>query len=150
MGRGSRDKAETAKDLLYGRRSSVSQRKEPEPVIDEHGSRRWYDAIGRPHRQDGPAVERDDGYQEWRWCGRRHRSDGPAVIYSGGGEEWWHNHQLHREDGPAVERADGSKEWWLSGKRHRQDGPAIVEDGRQRFFIDDKELSEEEFRLRAS
>jgi len=47
--------------------------------------------------------------------GELHREDGPAVEYNDGTKEWWLNGQLHREDGPAIEYYDGIKEWWLNG-----------------------------------
>ena len=46
----------------------------------------------------------------------RHREDGPAVERADGYKEWYLNDQLHREDGPAVEYADGSKYWFLNDK----------------------------------
>jgi len=30
---------------------------------------------------------------------------------------WFKNGDFHREDGPAIERADGSKHWFLNGKQ---------------------------------
>lgn len=32
------------------------------------------------HREDGPAVLWDDGYEEWCVKSRYHRTDGPAII----------------------------------------------------------------------
>ncbi len=69
-------------------------------IIDIFGDKYWY-LNGVRHREDGPAVERSDGYKAW-----------------------YLNGELHREDGPAAEFADGSKFWWFNGKRHREDGPA--------------------------
>ena len=43
-----------------------------------------------------------------------HREDGPAVEYEDGYKEWWLNGKLHREDGPAAKYADGSKAWFLN------------------------------------
>ncbi len=37
---------------------------------------------GKFHRIDGPAVEYNDGHQEWYEHGKHHRLDGPAVIYT--------------------------------------------------------------------
>lgn len=48
-----------------------------------------------------------------------HREDGPAVEYDNGDHEWWVNGKLHRLDGPAVEYADGGHEWWVYGKLQR-------------------------------
>ena len=60
------------------------------PVIDEHGTKRWYNSDGKLHRLDGPAVEH---------------------VY--GNKCWFNNGKLHRLDGPAVEWADGDKSWWI-------------------------------------
>ena len=68
------------------------------------------------HRENGPAVEYNNGYKAWYIDGKRHHTDGPAVEYSSGAKEWWLNGKLHREDGPAVEYSSGEKEWWLNGK----------------------------------
>ena len=51
--------------------------------------------------------------------GQKHRDDGPAVQWQDGSMEWWVNGKKHREDGPAVQWSNGSKEWWVSGKKHR-------------------------------
>jgi hypothetical protein len=44
---------------------------------------------GKLHREDGPSIERNDGYKEWWINGKRHREDGPAVEYSDG-DKWWY------------------------------------------------------------
>ncbi|MHA6897972.1 hypothetical protein [Ralstonia pseudosolanacearum] len=67
------------------------------------------------HREDGPAVEADDGTKKWFMGGQLHREDGPAYEHAKGTKEWWIHDQLHREEGPAVEWPDDSKEWWLNG-----------------------------------
>jgi hypothetical protein len=36
------------------------------------------------HRLDGPAVDTQDGYKEWRIKGLLHREDGPAMIFPNG------------------------------------------------------------------
>jgi hypothetical protein len=48
--------------------------------------------------------------------GLLHREDGPAVEYNNGKKEWWINGKLHREDGHAIEYSNGSKQWYLKGK----------------------------------
>ena len=85
-------------------------------TVDDVGDKRWYNAAGKLHRVDGPAVERADGSKSWYQNGQRHRVNGAAVEYADGSKEWWVNGQLHRVDGPAVERADGSKLWYLYGE----------------------------------
>lgn len=48
-----------------------------------------YRVYGVLHREDGPAVVKEDGTQEWWVAGKRHREDGPAIIYPDGTEENW-------------------------------------------------------------
>ena len=86
--------------------------------IDEDGAKLYYAdrKMTIRHREDGPAIERADGYKVWYINGKRHREDGPAVEGFNGYKEWYLNGKLHREDGPAIERADGSKEWYINGK----------------------------------
>lgn len=56
--------------------------------IGHAGSRSWWkgDTL---HREDGPAVEKPDGYKSWYWHGRRHRIDGPAIEYPNGEKAWY-------------------------------------------------------------
>jgi len=49
-----------------------------------------------------------------------------VEVYVDGAKIWYQNGKLHRLDGPAIEYASGNKEW----------------------FIEGKELSEEEFNAR--
>lgn len=44
-----------------------------------------------------------------------HRDDGPAIEWENGDKEWWLNGHKHRLDGPAVEWANGQVEWWVHG-----------------------------------
>jgi len=46
-----------------------------------------------------------------------HREDGPAVEYDDGAKFWYLNNQLHRENGPAVEPVRNCS-WWLHGKNY--------------------------------
>ena len=63
-------------------------------------------------------VEVDEsGNKYWYLNGKPHREDGPAIEWANGSKEWWLNGKRRREDGPAVERADGIKEWWLHGQK---------------------------------
>lgn len=55
---------------------------------------RWYNEMGKLHREDGPAVEHNDGTKSW-----------------------WINGQRHREDGPAIEWFDETKSWYINGKQ---------------------------------
>lgn len=120
-------------------------------VIDDFKNKRWYkdDVL---HREDDlPAIELNNGAKQWWMNGERHRKDGHAIEYENGDKEWWIGGKRHREDGPAVEyihntNAGKHKEWWIDGKRHREDGPAVENsDGTKQWFINRKELSEEQF-----
>ena len=75
---------------------------------------RWY-RNGEPHREDGPAVEWNDGEKWWYRDGERHREDGPAIECTDGTKEWYREGERHREDGPAIERSDGTKVWYRNG-----------------------------------
>jgi hypothetical protein len=57
---------------------------------------------GKLHRDDGPAIERKDGYKAWYADGRRHRESGPAIEDPNGYKAWYREAQFHRRDGPAV------------------------------------------------
>lgn len=111
-------------------------------TIDEDGTVRWRNDLGRLHRLDGHAVEYLSGTKCWYQNGYYHRLDGPAIENSDGTKEWWQNDHLHRLDGPAVENANGSKEWHQNGKRHRVDGPAIEHaDGTISWFYEGRYLA---------
>jgi len=47
----------------------------------------------------------------------RHREDGAAIEWNDGMKSWYLNGKLHREDGPAVEYPDGSKSWFLHDEK---------------------------------
>ena len=72
------------------------------------------------------------------------------IEYANGDKIWYTNGKLHRTDGPAIEWVNvydnGTRSWWLNGKRHRIDGPAIeYASGKKQWFLDGKEVTEEEF-----
>ena len=67
------------------------------------------------HREDGPAVEWNDGRKDWWLNGMCHREDGPATVWPDGAKNWWINGKLHRADGPAIVYADGHAEWCING-----------------------------------
>ena len=69
-----------------GRCKSVSR-------IDKNGNRMWFNEKGEYHRENGPAVE-----------------------YNNGGKCWYINGVAHREDGPAFERIVGGMGWYLYGE----------------------------------
>jgi hypothetical protein len=93
-------------------------------VTEKHT--KWYNLEGQLHREDGPAIERVDGYKAYYINGKLHREDGPAVEWENGDKSYYINGKLHREDGPALENADGDKY----------------------YYINDEELTEEEFNSR--
>ena len=95
--------------------------------------------FGQLHREDGPAVEWEDGGKEWWVKGQRHRSnDLPAIIYQSGGKEWHFQGKLHRGAGlPAIEHANGAKAWYINGQHHREGGLPAVEysDGNVEWWV---------------
>ncbi len=77
--------------------------------------------------------------------GGKHREDGPAVEWNNGDKEWWINNKRHRTDGPAVEKYY-IKEWFINGKRHRNDGPAIeYNNGLRSWYLNGVQYSEEQY-----
>ena len=58
------------------------------------------------------------GSKSWFLNGLLHRENGPAVEYDNGDKEWYLNGKLHRVNGPAIEYANGSKAWYLNGIRY--------------------------------
>ena len=73
------------------------------------------------HREDGPALEYDNGYQKWYLNGLRHRDNNlPAVIYKNNDQEYWFHGKQHREDGPAV-IYDKQHEYWIHGTQYSED-----------------------------
>jgi hypothetical protein len=61
----------------------------PNPELDSHGNKWWYNSNDELHREDGPAVEYANGHNFWFIKGKLHRLDGPAVDYVDGNIEWW-------------------------------------------------------------
>ena len=69
-----------------------------------HGSREdfpfpfveWMKGTVGPDRDDGPALEWEEGQKEWYVDGKRHREDGPAVEYGNGYRDWWVGGMLRR------------------------------------------------------
>ena len=59
---------------------------------------------------------------EWYRNGLLHRDDGPALEYDNGIKEWYCDGLLYRDDGPAIEYADGAKEWWQNDQLQRREG----------------------------
>ena len=59
------------------------------------------------------------GVKRWYLNSELHREDGPAVEWNNGRKEWHINGQLHREDGPAVEW-NNNKYWYINGKQYTE------------------------------
>jgi hypothetical protein len=133
---------------------------------DKPKGKYWY-KDGQLHRDDGPAVEQDNGTKRWYKRGKKHRDDGPAVIWPDRSKLWYQNGKPHRDDGPAWEltkdreerwyrhgvlHRDGGpafvkhygsdKRWYQNGKLHREDGPAYISGKWERWFLDGKEWPE--------
>ena len=68
------------------------------------------------HREDGPAVEYDDGSKLYYKNDKLHREGGPACEWINGNKFWYKNDKLHREDGPAIEEVSGFNAWYINGK----------------------------------
>jgi len=87
-------------DLLTSLKTKLVFKKptgKPKCKVDERGTKRWY-LHGKPHREDGPAIERANGAKQWWLNGKRHREDGPAVEYSDGDKSWYlHDEKVHPE-----------------------------------------------------
>jgi len=93
------------------------------PAIVSGKYKEWW-FYGLKHRENGPAIEYEDGSEEWWFYGLRHRKNKPAVILKEEGfnittltEEWWFYGKLHRDNGPAVSKSDGTQEYWFYGNR---------------------------------
>lgn len=61
--------------------------------IDKNENRIFYYHDDLLHREDGPAVEWIDGYQEWYHHGKLHRLDGPAIVHPYGLHKWFVNNK---------------------------------------------------------
>jgi len=56
------------------------------------------------------------GTKYWYLDNKLHREDGPAVEWNDG-ELWWYlNGGFHREDGPAIVRLDSNNVWFLNNR----------------------------------
>ena len=124
--------------------------REDGPAIEcEDGHKEWY-IHGKCNREDGPAIEGAYGYNAWYLNGKRHREDGPALE-TVGYKAWYIHGKLHREDGPAAE-GEG-KHWYLKGKRHREDGPAIEctrSLNGNKWYLNNEQISEKEHSLQTT
>lgn len=73
-----------------------------------------------------PVLYIDKNTKMWKLPnGYFHREDGPAIEYENGTKHWYLNGFLHREDGPAIVDNKGNKQWYLNGfevskKKHKR------------------------------
>lgn len=63
----------------------------------EYKDKYWY-KNGELHREDGPAIEKTNGFKAWYKNGLGHREDGPAEIYPNGTEKWWIEDEYYTEE----------------------------------------------------
>ena len=84
-------------------------------IVDELGTKKYYNFKGQLHRTNEPAIEYRSGAKFWYQNDQLHRLDGSAIEYSHS-KYWYQYGLLNREDGPAVECSDGYKEYWVDGK----------------------------------
>ncbi len=87
----------------------------------------WY-LTGKLHREDGPAIERADGYKAWYLNGNRHRVDGPAIECAGGSKSWYLN-------GIQYSEADWKKE--IAKLNNSCNGRIIEIDGKKYKLIEE-------------
>lgn len=88
--------------------------------VSDDGSRYYYNARGRLHRENGPAIEYTGGGYIWSRNGQFHRENGPAIEWPDGTKFWYQCGLLQRADGPAIMRPDGSCEWWINGTEYNE------------------------------
>jgi len=70
----------------------------PYMEITQYNNRRWYNSEGQLHRDNGPAVECNNGGKVWFVNGKRHRLNGPAIEWSNGTKSWWINDKKYTEE----------------------------------------------------
>ena len=66
--------------------------------VDSSGTRWYYNSAGQLHRDDGAAVEWNNGTKSWYQNGLRHRTDGAAVEWPSGNKVWYINGEQLSED----------------------------------------------------
>jgi len=70
---------------------------------------------------EGAIVGNDFSGEYIKWIddnGDLHREDGPAIEYEDGTKYWMINGRLHCLDGPAIERSDGSVAFYKDGLQY--------------------------------
>lgn len=74
------------------------------------------DLIEKLFQIDWNEKEKENNVNIYYLNGYPHRDNGPAIEWNNGDKEYFINGRLHREDGPAVERGN-KKEWWYKGNQ---------------------------------
>ena len=72
------------------------------PIIDLIGTKKWFNNAGEWHREDGPAIEWENGDKSWIVNGKSHRLDGPA-------REWGYDNNYYYINGQQL-----TKDEWES------------------------------------
>ena len=77
--------------------------------VYDSGNKQWF-LNGKLHREDGPAIERPDGYKAWFLNDVRYTEE-----------------EYYSKLNPAKVKVDdiGTKAWEPNGKMHKDEGPAI-------------------------
>lgn len=69
-----------------------------------------------PENYEGRCYVYYNKYYCWLIKGvKLHREDGPALEFDDGSKCWYCENQLHRLDGPAVIDNRGNKTYWIHG-----------------------------------
>ena len=84
------------------------------PIIDEYGTKRWYNEAGQLHNPDGPAIIYANGAQHWYFNDKLHRTDGPAIIGSDVYQEYWiHGTILTEDQFKEITQSEEHLNWYL-------------------------------------
>lgn len=85
--------------------------------IDDFGMGQEEDAAYKVYNSEGKCVEwwmRTTRAGPYRNYAVLHRENGPAVEYEDGSEEWYLEGKLHRVDGPAIiDAVTGDADWCI-------------------------------------
>ena len=103
-------------------------------IIDKKGTKRWRLPNGKYHREDGPAIEYEDGFKSWYINGKLHRKNRPAVD-SSNKKEYRIDGKLHREYGPAIIYSQAIADQWYYGQTIH-------------WYLNDKGFTEQEFKIK--
>ena len=68
------------------------------PEINKYGDKFWYDSDSKWHREDGPAIEWNNGNKWWCKHGHFHREDGPAIEWVSGYKEYYLDNIQYSEE----------------------------------------------------